>query len=338
MSASVVVIAGQITLPDGTIVTVTPTNVLPPDVPVVPVPAPVPLPIVPTILVVVDPVIPPVVPASVEADDMASKRKALIVAINTYPDAPLEGCVNDGIQDAREITANFGFRETNVRMLLDDRATTDAILDRLDWLVTTARSGDTLFFAYSGHGAQVPCRNDAGEVDGLSELVCPYNFDWTPEHMITDKQFVAIFAKLPKGVKLFWLSDSCHSGDLNRLLHNPPIRIKEFPMPADIRWSVEAAKKAGFKPTAIRELMAAAKFDVAFVPGCRSNQTSADTSVDGVPCGAATYYFWDAVHRSAKDATVKEIAEAARATLERFGYEQTPIADGSLINEPLLGM
>jgi hypothetical protein len=163
---------------------------------------------------------------------------------------------------------------------------------------------------------------------------CPYDFDWSPEHMIIDAQFVDIFGKLPLGVRLYWISDSCHSGGLNVKSFKQNSRRmvpKEFPMPADVRWQVDAAKRAGFSSKRNLRAFLEGKLEVAFVPGCKSNQTSADTSVNGVPCGACTWYFWEAVKKLNRTGTVKADADYARTSLANDGYEQAPIADGPSI-------
>jgi len=264
-------------------------------------------------------------------------RKALIVAINEYPTCPLHGCIHDGNQDAQEAEQNYGFDGTNVRLLFDERATTSAIIERLNWLCYGAMPGDLLFFAYSGHGARVPSRDSEGETSGLLDCICPYDFDWQPYHMITDKLFVQIFSKLPKGVKLFWISDSCHSGGLSREL-NPSGRIdtpKAFKMPDDVAWSIAAAMKAGHVSRHIKEFVNG-ELEVAFVPGCKSEQTSADSFIDGVSRGALTTYFWEAVHALPKDATVERIVDYTRTALADDSYTQEPVAHGTLIKGPWL--
>jgi len=274
-------------------------------------------------------------------DEKGPKHKGFLTAINTYPGCPLQGCITDGKENAMESNKSYGFHASSTRLLFNGRAETKAILDRLKWLTMDAKPGDLLFFGYSGHGALAQDRSPSGRVRGVRECICPVDFDWSPERMITDLQFVEIFSKLPRGVKLFWISDSCHSGGLDREMprqHNSmPIKIPKFyPAPFDIRWGVEAAKAAGFVHSkCIREFING-ELEVGFVPGCKTNQTSADTSADGIPCGALTHYFWDAVHSLAKSASVKQITDLARANLARDGYDQEPIASGALINGPWL--
>lgn len=99
-------------------------------------------------------------------------HKALLVGINKYPGAPLQGCVNDVHDMAAYLTAHRGFASTDISLLLDHAATTRAISKALKTLVAGVKPGDRVLFHYSGHGAQVPTRNPAGEIDGLDECIC----------------------------------------------------------------------------------------------------------------------------------------------------------------------
>ena len=220
-------------------------------------------------------------------------NKALLVGIDAYPKCPpLAGCVNDVNDMANFLVSKYEFASGDIRLLVDARATTDGILARLDWLVKS-QPGDRVLFHYSGHGAQFPERNDSGQVDESYEVICPVDFDWSPARMITDKQFVSIFKKMPDGVKFNWLSDSCHSGDLDRRIGSAPRRIKvlghrRYPIPADIAWRQRVAVDKHL--TSVRG-MVAGKLDVGFIGACQSNQESDEASFQNRPNGAFTYFF-----------------------------------------------
>ena len=115
-------------------------------------------------------------------------KKALFVGIN-YPNTQhkLNGCINDIELAERVVTENFGFEEK--RVLKDEQATTQNILNNLKWLVDDAKPGDVLYFHYSGHGSQIPNFNPEQdyEPDGKDEIIVPvdltrYNWRRSEEH------------------------------------------------------------------------------------------------------------------------------------------------------------
>ena len=80
--------------------------------------------------------------------EVRGMKKALLVGINKYmtPGNDLNGCVND-ISEAHTLLCRvYGFDADNIRALADERATQQAILERLEWLVADAKPGDELVF------------------------------------------------------------------------------------------------------------------------------------------------------------------------------------------------
>jgi len=261
--------------------------------------------------------------------------KVFLASINTYPGCPLSGCVNDAIRMSQLLPKHFPVAEDNIRLLVDDRATKAAIMERLEWLVDGVKPGDHLYFHFSGHGSQVAERNDQHEVDQLSEIICPVDMAWDPDHYITDWELYDIFKVIPEGVMFNWASDSCHSGGLasiDRGIHNSPLQKPKFwAPPADVQWKINIAKKKGIKTA--RE---SKKLNVGFISGCGSGQTSADTVINGEHCGAFTYYYAEALEKLLKNPLVNVCAETVKQ-LKQDGYSQRPEPDGALINLPFWG-
>ena len=144
-------------------------------------------------------------------------RRALIIGINNYPDPAnhLDGCVNDAFR-VSEVLQERGFQPQNIRLLLDDRATANAIRERLAWLLYRAEDGMERVLFYSGHGAQIPGKNGFEEIDHVDECLVPFDFAWTDETAITDKDFYRLYSDLPYGARFFAMFDCCHSGGLTR--------------------------------------------------------------------------------------------------------------------------
>jgi metacaspase-1 len=263
-------------------------------------------------------------------------NKALLVGINTYPSQPLRGCVNDVQDMANFLVSDCGFAMDDIRLLTDNRATKKGIIQRLEWLLKGIQPADRIVFHYSGHGAQLPTRNPEGEVDNLDEIICPYDFNWTDETSIRDKEFKEIFGRVPEGVLFTWISDSCHSGDLFRFMQEKSdVGYKEFKVmnpPPDIKWRLETAKSKKIKPLTINR--AADDTNILLIAGCKSNQLSADAFINNRFNGALTFYLIDTLRRSGNlQIPMTTIIEQLRDQL-KSDYDQEPQLEG---NSELMG-
>ena len=161
-----------------------------------------------------------------------SKRRALLIGINQYPDPSirLEGCVNDTFLMS-SVLQEYGFEADDIRLLLDERATRDAMLDRMEWLVDGMQPDDVRFLFYSGHGAQIPAYGPTAEPDGHDETLVPYDFDWSDRTAFTDKQFHKFYSQLPYDSHLICVFDCCHAEGMTR----GSSRVRGLDPPDDVR-------------------------------------------------------------------------------------------------------
>lgn len=255
-------------------------------------------------------------------------NRALLVGINAYPTCPLKGCLNDISDMAKFLNAKCNFAMDDIRLLADSRATKKGIIDRLGWLLNGLHKGDRVLFHYSGHGVQLPTRNPQGEVDGLDEAICPYDFDWTDEHTIRDKEFNQIFSSIPEGVDFVWVSDSCHSGDLSKEMLKQNFTNKTIEPPIDIDWRLQTAKSK--KIESVGFIKTAQKLNLALISGCKSNQTSADAIFGKRYNGALTFFLLAELNKSnglinPLTTVVKEV----NSLLKKEGYDQRPQLEGN---------
>ncbi len=234
------------------------------------------------------------------------KKLYLGVGINAYAQSPLRGCVND-IQDLfKFLVEQYAFKPgDNMRLLLNERATTQTIRDRMDWMRDKAQRDDICAFQDSSHGSQVPTRSDSGEVDGMDEIICPYDFNWDGNY-ITDNEIGQWVVDIrSKGAFPIVIIDACHSGTITRNFGLPfdiqPIFFEPVDLPDDLRikygfkisipWGVRylappldimARMTEGLRPRKSESIYGAV------ISGCQDNQTSADAYIDGRFNGAMT--------------------------------------------------
>jgi Caspase domain len=88
-------------------------------------------------------------------------RRALVVGIDHYASAPLQGCVADAVSVADVLSSNAdGSRDWSVDLLVSTEdggctITRDVLRGRLTKLFANPRDTDLLFY-FAGHGAQSP--------------------------------------------------------------------------------------------------------------------------------------------------------------------------------------
>ncbi|HLM56656.1 MAG TPA: caspase family protein [Pyrinomonadaceae bacterium] len=142
----------------------------------------------------------------------AGRRRALCVGIDTYPTAPLYGCVADANAWAAELKS-LGFE---VSLLTNEEATRGRLVEALEGLVRSSAAGDVVVFQYAGHGTTV--RDVSGDEDAGNnredEALCPHDFD--EGALIIDDDVAEVFSALPEGVNLTCFFDCCHSGTISR--------------------------------------------------------------------------------------------------------------------------
>ena len=145
------------------------------------------------------------------------RHRALLIGINEYPsDIPsLEGCAND-VFLISSVLQEWGFPPECIRTCLDERATADGIMQRLEWLVDDPRQHDRLVFYFSGHGAQIPTYDKYREPDRMNEALVPWDFDWSEAKAITDDQIFELYSQLPYDTQFTMIFDCCHSGGIHR--------------------------------------------------------------------------------------------------------------------------
>jgi metacaspase-1 len=123
-------------------------------------------------------------------------------------DGALQACEFDA-NDMKAIADGRGFESS---ILLTAEGTADAISGAIDRASQELGPGDAFFCTYSGHGGQVPDKNDEGEEDRSDETWVAY------DRQLVDDELYALWAKFQPGVRIIVLSDSCHSGTVTRAI------------------------------------------------------------------------------------------------------------------------
>lgn len=153
------------------------------------------------------------------------ERLALLVGIDHYPPgggfSDLGGAVRDTLALRDVLVRRFGFRDADIVLLHDERATHEAIVCTFAaHLVARAGPRTEAVFFFSGHGSRVPDASER-EPDGLDSTYVAYDSrtgELAGSHDLCDDELFSLVAALcAKTSRVTVIADSCHSGGGLRL-------------------------------------------------------------------------------------------------------------------------
>lgn len=207
-----------------------------------------------------------------------NKGIALIIGVgevNTEHYDGWNGMLQQPENDAKMIADKinkYGF--TNSLLLLTQEATRQNVIDRIQSMALLSCPSDLVFIYYSGHGGQVPARKSDMEEDNLNETWCLY------DGQLIDNELYHLWAKFKAGVRIFVVSDSCHSGTITKAIidtsdTNPVMVAKNLP---DVKIKSVYSKNIDFYTEIYDKLDAEPMKDIE-VPimsfgGCQDDQCS----------------------------------------------------------------
>lgn len=218
-------------------------------------------------------------------------KRALLVGIN-YTGTPnqLYGCINDINNIAAYLQSARGYARQSMIVMSDEssrKPTRANILTGFKELLQGVRSGDELWFHYSGHGALQRDTN-GDEESGADSCICP--LDYNSVGFITDDVIrSSLTALVPAGVRLYAVLDMCHSGtgcDLRYKYDDSSYLIDSSSgMPSSYEPNAWALRQTSYE----YKRYAKTAGSVFCISGCQDSQTSADAFLDGKAAGALTH-------------------------------------------------
>jgi hypothetical protein len=202
-------------------------------------------------------------------------------------DGRLQACEYDA-KDLQAIAEAKGFEST---IMLSKEATAETVSGEIRRAAGALEQGDILFLTYSGHGGQVPDTNSDEKGDATDETWVLW------DRQLVDDELYALWATFEQGVRIFVLSDSCHSGSVTRDLFNalvpqivekgmvdaPSPRTKDLPRDVqdatyraneDLYRQIQSSHESGEDVDVGATIL--------LISGCQDNQLSLDGDRNGL--------------------------------------------------------
>jgi hypothetical protein len=144
------------------------------------------------------------------------------------------GCELD-VSNVKKILMAKQLAEKDIVRLKTQEATAEKVIQALTAAALRCKAGDLFVFYYSGHGGQVPDKNN-DESDGKDETLVCYNRE------LVDDELGEIWPLFAKDVRIVMISDSCNSGSNFRA--GPP---KPFALSKPIKSLAQTKNPADMK-------------------------------------------------------------------------------------------
>lgn len=247
----------------------------------------------------------------------------LVIGINDYPGSnnDLNGCVNDARDISRLMSPNHGthkdaiektpfFHNANSLVtLINNQAKLKPVIEAVGTVLTKLHDGDTAFIWFSSHGTFTD------DSERHEALVCHDFGLWV------DTKVVSLISKRnPKSLVVFG-TDACHTGTRRRDAFGRT--IPRFLQAADFPVDEKPNQLPGTR--AMQKLLPpGALKNVIHFAGCQDTEVCYDTSFNGRPNGAFTYYLIKALSSLTPGATYGDWFNAACKYLPSGEYPQAP--------------
>jgi len=236
--------------------------------------------------------------------------RALIIGIERYMHHLVSGTVgaeDDAFGVARLLQDRYGFSPDSIKVLINENATSNAIILGLTkWVVEGSKPGDRVFIFFSGHGNQLP-DDDGDESDGWDETICPYDANPFNEiGQIRDDTIELIINKL-EGRRVVLLFDSCHAA-----------MVTDTPGPVPSTLPPAGPNPQSPDYVGIKRVAGPASLVVISASG--SYQSAWPMIINGKIRGAASYAFELAHTQAGELPTLIELNARMNSSIERYHF------------------
>lgn len=259
----------------------------------------------------------------------AQKKYALLVGIDEYiPKGKnavknfrlgnLDGCVNDVSAINELLMTKFGFKNNEIKILLNSNASRDSIIAQFKNLANIAKKGDNVFIFYAGHGSQVK-NSLSSEADKKDETIVPADaYLGIPD--IRDKEIAVLLDNIvSKGIILTAIFDCCHSGSMARGLFDSK--------PDKLRWcapDMEHDAKDGSESPRPEEKGAL------IISAAQDDEPASEFRMENnTPHGAFTFAFIQTMNNLPANASSEQIFLSIRSILKYYNKKQEPVIAGN---------
>lgn len=267
-----------------------------------------------------------------------ARKLALLIGINHYREthdrglSPLFGCATD-VELQRELLIHrFGFKSSDIKVLLNETATRDAILQTFEThLIQQAKPNDVVVIHFSGHGSQV-FDADAVTTSRTNTAIVPAGADQrNPDQTVHDIMGKTLFLlrSALKTDNVTTILDCCYAGGgtrgSERVRADASNEIYQ-PSTAELSYQKRWMQKLGISAAQLRDRRTSHLAKGVVLAAATANQLAKENDLADVSSGLFTYFLTQFLWESADSLAAAE-AIVKRSLLLATGFQE-PVFDG----------
>jgi len=269
------------------------------------------------------------------------QRWALLIGINEYKSQQirsLKGCVAD-VENMRDILVHrFGFPESNIKMILNQQATTKNINKTVQSHLLKNNSinqNDVVLLYYAGHGSQQVDENN-DEPDGMDETIVPHDARAGGAE-ITDDEIGNWLVELRKKTShLTFILDACHSGSATR---DPYSQVRYLPPETGAK-STRSAHTRTYSQSSKGSDWIRPESGYTLLSACMHFENAHEFKVENQVRGVFSYHLQEILKGIDSTWTYRELLEEIGAKIAgtRYRNMQHPLVEGDLDKQIFSGI
>ncbi len=261
------------------------------------------------------------------------RKLALLIGINQYRSAALQGCLTDVDLQRELLIYRFGFQPSDIMTLTDQQATRSQIETAfIEHLAKPSQAGDVIVFHFSGHGSLLNL-GIAEDVQTSLVTIDEPTADADPiGNRLSEDTLLLLLKSLPTD-QVTTILDAGYA-DVGATLQGN-LRLRSLPMlsatqvqDAEIAFQEQRLKTSNLDRPQLRGQRQAKQSPGVILAAANSNQFAAEARWNGFSAGLLTYALTQQLWQSTPATTLRVVLSRAAEVIGQSTNQQQPSLEG----------
>ena len=261
------------------------------------------------------------------------RKLALLIGINQYRSAALQGCLTDVDLQRELLIYRFGFQPSDILTLTDQQATRSQIETAfVEHLAKPSKAGDVILFHFSGHGSLLNLGTAEDAQTSLVTIDDPASDADPIVNRLSEDTLLLLLKSLPTD-QVTTVLDAGYA-DVGATLQGN-LRLRSLPMlsatqlqDAEIAFQEQHLDALNLDRSQLRGQRQAKQIPGVILAAANSNPFAAEARWNGFSAGLLTYALTQQLWQSTSATTLRVVISRAAEAIGQSANQQQPSLEG----------